>query len=580
VEPQTTPRRWWRRRLPLLLAAGLVLWLGATAVLLVGARTSALAGLAELEAIRAGATASTLLSGAETAGLRRAEAHFARARSALRSVPVSPLRALPVVGRQLRSADALTGAAGEVADAGGDALDDAVALAEGGAGAGPERARLVAQLAEVAERAERRVVAVDFGPSDALVGPLARARDEAVETVEELEGSLERARVATAGLAGLFQGSSRYLLLVGNNAEMRAGSGMFLTAGPATIEGGRLTVGTLEPTSELLLEEPVEVPPDLADRWGWLAPGREWRNLGVSPRFDVTAPLAARMWEAARGERVEGVLAVDVIALRALLAAVGPIEVEGRTLDATNVEQDLFRDQYAGRIEEVFQPQRSARLATVASATLEALDRPDVDLARLAEELAGAARGRHLLAWSADPPVQRAWQAAGVHGALDADDLLVAVLNRGGNKLDPFLSVDAELVVGDGPEGTPVAVELRLSNDVPGGEAPYILGPDASLDVAPGTYVGLVSASLPGLAREGRFDGVERLAVAGADGPTRVVATQVILAPGQSQVLTLRFQLPAGGGAFDVLSGARAPAVQWGHAGRHWVGDHAERVTW
>lgn len=575
------PRKWWRRRLFLLLAAGLVLWLGATAVLLVGARASALAGLAELEAIRAGATPSTLLSGAETARLRRADAHFARARSALRSVPVSPLRALPVVGRQLRSADALTGAAGEVADAGGDALDDAVALAEGGAGAGPERARLVAQLAEVAERAERRVVAVDLGPSDALVRPLARARDRAEETVEELEMSLGRARVATAGLAGLFQGSSRYLLLVGNNAEMRAGSGMFLTAGPVTIEGGRLTVGTLEPTSGLLLEEPVEVPPDLADRWGWLAPGREWRNLGVSPRFDVTAPLAARMWEAARGERVEGVLAVDVIALRALLAAVGPVEVEGRWLDATNVEQDLFRDQYAGDDPaDVVQSKRSGRLAAVAAAALEAFDRPDVDFARLADELAKTARGRHLLAWSTDPQMQQAWEAAGVDGALDADDLLVAVLNRGGNKLDPFLSVDAELMVDDGAEETTVVVELRLSNAVPDGQPPYIVGPAPSLGVAAGTYVGLVSASLPGPAREGRFDGVDALAVAGADGPTRVVATQIILAPGQSQLLTLRFQLPPGGAAFDVLSAARVPSVLWHHDGHSWVGDHVERVTW
>lgn len=142
------------------------------------------------------------------------------------------------------------------------------------------------------------------------------------------------------------------------------------------------------------------------------------------------------------------------------------------------------------------------------------------------------------------------------------------------------MSVDAELVVEDGADETSVAVELRLSNTVPEGEAPYILGPDASLDAAPGTYVGLVAGSLPGSARAGRFDRVERLAVAGPDGPTRVVATQITLAPGQSQGWTQRFELPAGTGAFDVVSAARAPSGRWRQADRSWVGDHSERVTW
>jgi hypothetical protein len=537
--------------------------------------------MAELDAVRGDASPSGLLSGSQTAGLRRAEAHFDSARAGLRSLPVSPLRALPVVGRQLRSADALARAAGEVADAGGDALDEATVLTEGGAGAGPQRVRLLVELSELVGRTQRRVAAVDLGPGDALVGPLARARAEAAQTVEELEASLGRARVATAGLAELLGGNSRYLLLVGNNAEMRAGSGMFLTAGPLTITEGHFEVGRLEPTSDLLLAESAPLQGDLADRWGWLAPGREWRNLGVSPRFDVTAPLAADMWEAARGERVDGVLAVDVVALRALLAAVGPVDVEGKQLDATNAEQDLFREQYVGlSYDDAAQAGRSGRLSAVAQGALEAIDRPDVELARLAEELAGAARGRHLLAWAANPTMQQAWEAAGLDGALDADDLLVAVLNRGGSKLDQFLEVDAELAVDDGDDQTAVAVEIRLSNTASGGEAAYILGPDPSLDVAPGTYVGLLAVSLPGSARAGRVDGVEALAVAGADGPTRVVAVPVTLALGESKVFVLRFELPDGPGGLDVLSSARVPPARWQAAGRAWAGDHAERVAW
>jgi hypothetical protein len=368
---------------------------------------------------------------------------------------------------------------------------------------------------------------------------------------------------------------------VGNNAEMRAGSGMFLTAGPLTIADGRVEVGTLEPTGDLLLAESVPVDRDLADRWGWLEPGREWRNLGVSPRFDVTAPLAADMWEAARGERVDGVIAIDVIALRSLLAAVGPVEVNGYQLDAGNLEQDLFRDQYAGGDPaEVVQSQRSGRLAAVAEAALQALERPDLDFPSLAEELAGAARGRHLLAWAADPKMQRAWEAAGLDGGLDADDLLVAALNRGGNKLDPYLEVEAILAIDTSGEVNQVSVELRLKNLSPQGAAPYILGPDPLLDVAPGTYVGLLSATLPGAAGAGRFDGVEHLAVAGRDGPTRVVAAPVTIPQGEERRLTLRFELPGGAGALDVMAGARVPPTRWHAGGSDWEGDHDERVEW
>jgi hypothetical protein len=557
-------------------------WLAAAAVLLVGARSSAQAGLAEMEALRAGASPANLLSGSETARLRRAEAHFDRARAALRSVPVSPLRALPVVGRQLRSADALSQAAGEVADAGGDALDEAVALVEGGAGAGPERATLIRKLAEVAERSERRVATVDLGPDDALVGPLARARVEAAETVEELEASLGRARVATAGLAELFEGDSTLLLLLGNNAEMRAGSGMFLTVGTLTISDGRLSVGEIVPTFDFQLPEAVPVEGDLADRWGWLEPGREWRNLGVTPRFDVTAPLAARMWAQAKGQTVDGVLAIDVLALEALLEATGPVEVESQTIDADTVVQELLHDQYVGLDgqDDVAQAERRGRLGGVARAAVEALERPKIDLARLAEELAGAARGRHLLAWSPEAAVQRGWEAMSLDGTVGPDDVMVSVLNRGGNKLDPYLEVVGDIVVDPGPGTTTVSIEMILENTVGADEPLYILGPSPPLEVATGTYVGLVAATLPGRATGGRFDGYDSLAVAGADGPTRVVAVPVEVPRGERRVVTLRFELPPGPRLIEVLPSARVPSISWRWQDRAWEDDHAETLDW
>ncbi|MGI8759273.1 MAG: DUF4012 domain-containing protein [Acidimicrobiales bacterium] len=563
-----------------LVAGGAVVWLALGAVALLQARASAEAGRATLDGLRASASPSALLSGEQTDDLRRAETSFAAARARLRSPAVWPLRALPVLGRQVRSFDALAEAAGAVAGTGADALAEADELVGGGLPPGPERAQLLASLSEVAGRAERRLAGIDLGPDEALLGPLATARDTFASELEELRTTATDARVGTAGVAELLSESSTYLLLVGNNGEMRAGSGTFLTAGTLFIDDGRLEVGELYPTSDLLLAEGVPVEGDLADRWGWLEPGREWRNLGITPRFDVTAPLAARMWAETSGEEVDGVLAVDVVALQAVLAAAGPIEVEGEQLDAGNVVRDLLRDQYAGfEFDEAAQATRSPRLAAVTRAAVGALE-SEIDVADLATELGGASRGRHLLAWSPVPEVQSAWEAAGIDGALDEDDLLVAMVNRGGTKLDQYLDVDADLRIEAKDDRTEVTVELRVRNVAPDGEPPYVFGPNPALDVAGGTYVGLVAATLPGPATGGRFEEVESLAVAGSDGPTRVVAASVEIPQGDEQVMTLRFELPAGFDAMDVLPSARVPAVQWHSGDMAWSDDHRQRIEW
>jgi hypothetical protein len=165
-------------------------------------------------------------------------------------------------------------------------------------------------------------------------------------------------------------------------------------------------------------------------------------------------------------------------------------------------------------------------------------------------------------------------------GAVGPDNLMVAVLNRGGNKLDPYLQVSADITVEPGLDGTAVSIEVTLENTVTPNEPFYILGPSPPLEVATGTYVGLVAVTLPGAAGSGRFDGIESLAVAGADGPSRVVGVPVEVPAGEKRTFTLRFELPPGPGSFDVLSSAREPAVAWTGVDHAWEDDHPEEVTW
>ena len=54
------------------------------------------------------------------------------------------------------------------------------------------------------------------------------------------------------------------------------------------------------------------------------------------------------MWTTLTGQPVNGVLSLDVAGLRQLLEATGPVQADGQTVSADNVEQFLLHDQYDG----------------------------------------------------------------------------------------------------------------------------------------------------------------------------------------------------------------------------------------
>lgn len=514
-------------------------------------------------------------------GLREARTRFSEARRLVDRPSVFPLRFLPLVGRQLRSFRALAAAGSDVSKISATAVARVDPLLRSGEDDRRDPVLLLRQLADVAGGTERALAGVTFGPRDALVGALGVRRDRLVERVAALRSGLQRGAAGAAAAAGLLGGPRRYLVLAANNAEMRAGSGMFLSAGVLQADAGRLSMSAFRRTEDLFLPEgAVALDGDLAARWDWLKPNQEWRNLGVSPRFDVTAALAARMWAAAGGETVDGVLALDPIALRAMLVAVGPVDVAGRVVSADTVVDRVEHDQYVEFAGDAVQSARREQLGQVAQAVLQGLERRDWRPDRLGRELAGAARGRHVLVWSSHPEEQAGWTAAGVDGGLHEPSLLVAVLNRGGNKLDRFLKVAGDLRLEPGLSATAGELRVRLSNIVPIGEPAYVAGPEEHSGVDEGDYVGLVAVSVPGTARDVRVDGVESLAVAGRDGPTQVVALAVRLARGEERSVIVRFSLPRGPGALTLEPSARVPGVEWTVNGRPLVDGNSHSVPW
>ena len=585
----TVPKRR-RRRHPTpvdLVLVAVVVWLVLCAITLRQARSDALEGIDAVEQAEDLLSPSELVDATALGPLTEAHDAFRRARRALSSPVVMPLRVLPVVGRQVRSAHALAGAADDIAAIGRRAVEEAQSALAQPRGTGPERVALLRRLGAAAARFDAELADVDLGPGRALVGALAQRRAELDERLDEVRDAMGKGATVATGLADLLAGPGRYLVVGANNAEMRAGSGMFLSIGVLSFADGTMSLGTFRPASELVLAPqagPTVADTDLAARWGWMNPNTEWRNLAASPRFAPNAELAARMWQVGEGDEVDGVLLVDPVALQGMLSSTGPVSVAGRTVTADNVLSLLLHDQYAGLDEggDTAQAARREMLGLIAAATLAAVQGQEGDVGALATALGDAAAGRHLMAWARDPATQEVWEAAGVTGALTEHSLAVSVLNRAANKLDVFLDVDAALDVEPSGEGSAVELRLVLRNTTPDGESAYVAGGGhrAISDVGPGVYQGLVSVNLPAFAADVTVDGNPPLAAAGPDGPTTVVAWQVRVDQGATATAVVRFRLPPGARRLTVEPSARVPPVGWNAGEEAWESGPRHEVRW
>jgi hypothetical protein len=572
-----------RRRLVLLVVlVVVVLWALVLAAKTLSAYHDASAGIDQLQSVKSHLSPGEATAAGTEATLRSAEAHFAAASGSLDSPIFLPVEVVPVVGRQFRSVKALSGAARTVAGTGADFLHQVNGLVDAPHGAGPERVASLRALAADSAAAARTLDGVETGPSAGLVAPLARREAQFVSDLDQARDRLRNAAAVAAVTATILQGPQAYLVMASNNAEMRFGSGAFLQVGVATTQDGALTLGDLQPSGNLGLA-PGQVTPtgQLARNWGFLDPGIDWRTLGLSPQFDVTAPLAASMWTAKTGQTVDGALALDVPGLAALMRASGPVTVHGTTVTAGTVEEYLLHDQYEGLTDDnTADNGRQDALGQLASAVLNQLQANSSDLRTLGDAVASAVAGRNLMVWSRAPAAQAAWVAAGVSGSLSADSLDVGVINQGGNKLDPYLPVRVALATATTGGATRVTLATTLTNTTPGGQSQYIAGPYPGLPLGYGDYAGLVAVNLPGAARSIAVQGAGPLAVKGGDGPTWVVAAPVTVRRGSALTVTVTFTLPGTSGSMRLVPSARVPAEQWSFQGATFDDQRPRTLRW
>jgi hypothetical protein len=262
-------------------------------------------------------------------------------------------------------------------------------------------------------------------------------------------------------------GPRTYLLMVQNNAEVRATGGL-----PGTWVELQATDGAVK-ILDIRASAPVSAVPVLPLTVAEQALyGNQLvlyqQDANFTPDFPRTAQLSQAFWKRETGRQVDGVLSIDPVALSHLLVATGPVTLpDGTKIDSTNAVPYLLSDVYAKFAGD---PQgHHAYFAEVARAVFAAVTSGQGSLSGILDALTQSESEGRLYAWSARPDEQALLAQTGLSGQLigqAGDSPVVGVfLNDGsGAKMSYYLraavTIDGQKCLPGGQQSFTVAVTL------------------------------------------------------------------------------------------------------------------------
>ena len=442
--------------------------------------------------------------------LAQVSADAARANQVLQSsTSISILGWLPVVHTQRQGALDLVSDLRTTATIGTGLLgrvDTLVADSQGATVSIPQLELLRSDVAVAKMRLERL-----NRRSSGLIGSLSDARTKFNQADSTLTNQLSRGQQVLAYALPFLgaDGPRTYLLAAENNSEMRD-QGAVLSIATLQTQGGKITVTDTQAVDNLTLPSPVNypVPRGMQQIFGGYQPTLLWQSANATAGFPWTGGDLQAMYTELTGQRVNGVLAIDVPTVASLLELTGPVSLAGvsEPITAANVSTVLLHDFYNG-FPAGEQSQRHDELSAVARAVVDRLSTEHVDIASLANTLSQDVAGRHLIAWDEVPSYQSTLIKFGAAGAIDTGDksrtFHATVENATATKLDYYVAVSVAQQIHLEPNNeADVETSITVVNHAPAGAAPSVqLGPDMIHSFQAGQYV--ATAYLWGPAGEG-----------------------------------------------------------------------------
>ncbi|MDQ0240172.1 DUF4012 domain-containing protein [Arthrobacter bambusae] len=317
----------------------------------------------------------------------------------------------------------------------------------------------VASAAHAVHASVERLNGIDATTlSPQIAGPLTQARQQLGSVVDELETASD-----AAGLAPAMLGSDKprhYLLLVQNNAEVRATGGIPGALVVLTADKGKVSLSAETSAAELGVFNPAVAVDAEQQRIYTDRMGTFMQDVNFTPDFPTSATIALKMWEQKKGERLDGAISIDPVALGYILDATGPVSLQDpqmlaltkgklpAQLSGKNVVKTLLSDVYA----QIKDPKvQDLYFASVAKEIFGALSSGKGEAKNL---LAGVGKGvseHRILLWSGDTAEQSTLAKYTLGGSISGPSVPAAqfgaYFNDGtGAKMDYYVKRTVQLI--------------------------------------------------------------------------------------------------------------------------------------
>jgi hypothetical protein len=385
-------------------------------------------------------------------------------------------------------------------------------------------------------------------------------QEQTLEITAMLENTALAARVAPSMMGA--DGPRTYFMAFQTNAEARGAGGLLGGFGILRFDNGTPTVDTLAANTELGgLSAPIDLGPEFAKQYESTNPFTDFRNSNQSSHFPYSAQIWKAMWAQQSGMNVDGVIAIDPVALSYILGAVGRVTMaDGEVITQDNVIELTESTAYARFPTD--QLARKKYLQDIASEVVKKITGRVESPRKLLDALGKAVSERRIAVWSSSPADQKLLEETPLAHVVPDDPAPyaeVVINNLGGNKLDYYLKSEIEYAA-DGCDGEKrmSTVTIRLTNTLQDARPlpDYVAAPDGQPPgirtmVPNGTMVSSVrllattGATLVSALADGQrvpvFPGTER------GHPTFEV--QVAIPPGQTGELSFHLSEPTSPGA-------------------------------
>lgn len=570
-------QRWWQST-----AARRALWIGAgLAILLVvfvaWLGVNAFIAKSSLEEARGSAqkTKEALLQGDTDAASRyagEARSQAQSARDATHSIPWNIAAGLPWLGSPFKTGQQIANVVdGLATDVLGPSAEVGSVLAPDQLLAGgrldvtalsAEEPKLSA-LSQTALRLDAEAQSIaEPGYISVLADARTQLQDQTHELTSLLHNTTMAARIAPSFMG--LEGPRSYFMGFQTNAEARGTGGLLGGFGVLRFVDGEPSVDDLGANTELdKAFTPINLGPEFEKNYGFSNPFTDFRNSNQSAHFPYAAQIWQSMWAQQSGMNVDGVIALDPIALSYILGAVGSITMpDGEVVTEDNVVELTESTAYVRFPED--QVARKQYLQDIANQVVRKVTGDIRSPRKLLDALGKAVSERRIAVWSSNPEEQALIEQTPLANVIPDDPAPyaeVVVNNLGGNKMDYYLTREVEYVA-DGCTGDTrnSTVTVRLTNTIKDIPAPdYIAGTLGFPERFQGTMPrGTMLSSVRLLATTGAT--LESVLANGLRAPTFVSTernhpsfeVQLAIPPGDTAELTFRLTEPTAPGAARV----------------------------